>query len=121
MNAKAVQESLANRSSEVEDRVRTAYSATLEKQFPSGLSLVAVGGFGRRELFPHSDVDILILIESDSQTGSVKEVLAGFLQTLWDSGLRPSHSVHTVAECVMEHEQNAERSTTPSSVTKICS
>ena len=59
-------------------------------------------------LFPNSDVDLLILIESDTQVPAVKESLSTFLQTLWDSGLRPSHSVHTVAECIIEHEQNAE-------------
>jgi [protein-PII] uridylyltransferase len=108
VTSKAVEDSLSTRTSEVEERVKTAYAATLEKRFPAGLALVAVGGFGRRELYPHSDVDILILVESDAQTAAVRDVLSSFLQSLWDSGLRPSHSVHTVAECVTEHEQNAE-------------
>ena len=80
----------------------------LEPHFPSGLALVAVGGFGRRELFPHSDVDLLILIDSETRTSAVKDHLSSFLQSLWDSGLRPSHSVHTIAECVVEQEHNAE-------------
>jgi [protein-PII] uridylyltransferase len=92
----------------VEERVRQAYAATMEPKFPSGLTLVAVGGFGRRELFPNSDVDLLILIESESQLATVKETLSIFLQELWDAGLRPSHSVHTVADCVTEQEHNAE-------------
>ncbi len=75
---------------------------------PPPLTLLAVGGFGRRELFPNSDVDLLILVESEPQLPAVKETLSAFLQALWDSGLRPSHSVHTVADCVTEHEQNAE-------------
>lgn len=108
MNAKAVDEALSARSADIEERVRNAYTAALASKFPTGLTLVAVGGFGRRELFPHSDVDLLVLIESDAQVAAVKESLSIFLQTLWDSGLRPSHSVHTVAECVVEHDQNAE-------------
>jgi len=92
----------------VEELVRLAYAAALEPYFPSGLTLVAVGGFGRRELFPHSDVDLLILIDSETPMPAVKEHLSIFLQSLWDAGLRPSQSVHTVAECVTEQEQNAE-------------
>ena len=102
----SVDATLSARSAAVEERVRQAYSASLEPKFPSGLTLVAVGGFGRRELYPHSDVDLLILI--DSEPSVIKETLSIFLQRLWDSGLRPSHSVHTVAECTTEHEQNAE-------------
>jgi [protein-PII] uridylyltransferase len=108
VNAKAVDEALSARSADVDERVRDAFAATLEPKFPSGLTLLAVGGFGRRELFPHSDVDLLILIEPETQLAAAKETLSVFLQSLWDSGLRPSHSVHTVAECVTEHEQNAE-------------
>lgn len=108
MNENAVQETLSARSAAVDEQVRQAFRSTLEQKFPSGLTLVAVGGFGRRELFPYSDVDLLILIGADTPTSSVKESLSIFLQTLWDSGLRPSHSVHTVAECVVEQEHNAE-------------
>ena len=108
MNPSEVNATLSTRSAAVEQRVLDACSTTLEPKFPSALALLAVGGFGRRELFPHSDVDLLILIESETQLSAVKEVLSPFLQALWDSGLRPSHSVHTVADCVTEHEQNAE-------------
>ena len=108
MNQNVVNTTLAARSAAVEDQVLQAYAATLQHRFPSALTLLAVGGFGRRELFPNSDVDLLILIESENQLPSVKETLSSFLQALWDSGLRPSHSVHTVADCVTEHEQNAE-------------
>jgi [protein-PII] uridylyltransferase len=103
-----VEQTLSARSSLVEDQVRQAYQSTLEHKFPSALTLLAVGGFGRRELFPNSDVDLLILIDADTPTSAVKEHLSIFLQSLWDSGLRPSHSVHTIAECVTEQEQNVE-------------
>jgi len=102
-----VQQTLAGRTAEVEERVRVAYAKTLEPVFPAGLAVVAVGGFGRSELFPHSDIDLLLLAESDKNLPP-RENISGFLQSLWDSGLRPSHSVHSVADCVAEHEDNAE-------------
>ncbi len=63
------------------------------------LSLCAVGGFGRRELFPHSDIDIIILLDSDD-TAPYEEALATLFTFLWDIGLKPGHSVRTVNECV---------------------
>ena len=102
-----VRQTLAGRTAEVEERVRQAYAKTLEPLFLKDLALVAVGGFGRSELFPHSDVDLLLLAESDKHLPP-RENIAAFLQGLWDSGLRPSHSVHSVADCCVEHEDNAE-------------
>jgi len=106
-NPEEVQQTLAGRSAEVEERVRAAYARTLEPLFRAGLAVAAVGGFGRRELFPHSDIDLLLLAESDKSLPP-RENISAFLQGLWDSGLRPSHSVHSVADCVTEHEDNAE-------------
>src|SRR5580704_18778955 len=87
---------------------RQAYDETLAPAFPNGLAMLAVGGFGRRELFPFSDVDILILVQRESQTASLKDALSEFVRLLWDAGLRLSHSVRTLAECSEIHEQNVE-------------
>ncbi len=70
--------------------------------------MLAVGGYGRRQLFPHSDVDLLILFDSERALAAAKSAISPFLQSLWDSALRVSHSVRTLAECVEIHEQNAE-------------
>ena len=63
-------------------------------------ALIAVGGYGRGELFPYSDVDLLVLRREDHQPHQEKiEQLVG---TLWDVGMDVGHSVRTVAECARE-------------------
>ena len=61
--------------------------------------LCAVGGYGRCELFPYSDIDLLIAVDSEAALNSLAQPLSGFLRELWDEGLRVSHSVRTIAEC----------------------
>ncbi|MDD5462222.1 MAG: [protein-PII] uridylyltransferase [Methylococcales bacterium] len=79
------------------------------------LSLCAVGGYGRRELFPHSDIDILILLDSDD-TSPYEELLANLFTFLWDIGLKPGHSVRTINECV---KAALDDQTTMTSLTEI--
>jgi [protein-PII] uridylyltransferase len=62
-------------------------------------ALVAVGGYGRGALFPHSDVDVLVLLPEGHSGG---EPIERFIHALWDAGLDPGTSVRTVAECVEE-------------------
>lgn len=72
------------------------------------LSIAAVGGYGRRELFPFSDIDILVLVEDELDLVKIKEPLSEFLRVLWDSGLRLSHSARTLAECCRLQNDNIE-------------
>ncbi|MDO9214496.1 MAG: [protein-PII] uridylyltransferase [Methylococcales bacterium] len=65
------------------------------------LSLCAVGGYGRQELFPYSDIDIIVLLDSNN-TAVYQEPLANFFTFLWDIGLKPGQSVRTIAQCVSE-------------------
>ncbi|MDD5320180.1 MAG: [protein-PII] uridylyltransferase [Methylococcales bacterium] len=63
------------------------------------LVLCAIGGYGRRELFPYSDIDIVILLDSDD-TSPYQEALSSLFNFLWDIGLKPGQSVRTIQECV---------------------
>ena len=69
------------------------------------LALLAVGGFGRGELFPHSDVDVLVLLpdgESASDNPALKEKIESFISNCWDIGLEIGSSVRSVTECLEE-------------------
>ncbi|WP_028452012.1 [protein-PII] uridylyltransferase [Chitinilyticum aquatile] len=73
--------------------------------FPDELLLVAVGGYGRSELFPHSDIDLLILLPEQTDPALLEklEILVG---ELWDTGLEIGHSVRTIADCLSESEKD---------------
>ena len=62
------------------------------------LALFAAGGFGRGELFPHSDVDLLALSERPPSPPA-QRALESFFTCLWDVGLKPGHALRTLAEC----------------------
>jgi len=73
--------------------------------FAPGFALIAVGGFGRGELFPNSDVDVLVLLPDDAHPdddATLKARLEGFIGACWDIGLEIGSSVRSVAECVQE-------------------
>jgi [protein-PII] uridylyltransferase len=69
------------------------------KQHTAQLCLIATGGYGRNELFPNSDIDILILL-NNSDIGPLQSNLSDFSNFLWDIGLKPGQSVRTIAECI---------------------
>jgi [protein-PII] uridylyltransferase len=71
---------------------------------PSGSALVAVGGYGRGELFPHSDVDVLVLLPRPLAQAPPAHARAveRFVGLMWDAGLEVGHSVRTVDECEQE-------------------
>jgi [protein-PII] uridylyltransferase len=60
------------------------------------------------ELFPYSDVDLLLLVDKVPDTPASKSLIADFLRILWDAGYRVSHSVRTVADCCELHDGNLE-------------
>ena len=70
---------------------------------PADACLIAVGGYGRGELFPSSDVDVLVLLPAAAATDeALHATVAGFITACWDIGLEIGSSVRTLDECVAE-------------------
>ncbi|WP_024972954.1 [protein-PII] uridylyltransferase [Ralstonia pickettii] len=76
-----------------------------EEQMPATCALIAVGGYGRGELFPHSDVDILLLLPGTADK-ALEARLEAFIGRCWDMGLDIGSSVRTVDECIKEAAQD---------------
>lgn len=72
---------------------------------PEGACIAAVGGYGRGELYPGSDLDILILLSAPPDAAS-RERIEQFIAALWDAGLEPGHGVRTLEQC--RHEAAAD-------------
>ncbi len=91
----------------VVDRVVTDAAAEyLDHHLSEPYALLAVGGYGRRELFPFSDIDLILLLGREPDPACLKEPLSQFQRALWDSSLKASQSVRTLEECCRLHETN---------------
>ncbi|RQH07915.1 [protein-PII] uridylyltransferase [Paraburkholderia dinghuensis] len=82
-----------------DDTLRRAWNAC---ELPASLALVAVGGFGRGELAPYSDVDILVLLPDDAPLAPLEERIERFIGLAWDLGLEIGSSVRSVSQCLHE-------------------
>ena len=87
---------IALRARAVDAHVRAAWRRCLPGDAP--LALFAVGGYGRGELFPCSDIDLLVLADPAAQRAH-EAALARFIALLWDAGLEASHAVRSAAQC----------------------
>ncbi len=90
---------LLNENSDFIDEILTASWQHFLAGKAENLCLIAIGGYGRRELFPHSDIDITIILD-DSNVSVYQEMLTNFLTFLWDIGLKPGQSVRSIGQCV---------------------
>ncbi|WP_140908367.1 [protein-PII] uridylyltransferase [Cognatiluteimonas lumbrici] len=88
---------LAARARAVDQWVRQAWERCIGPE-PTDLGLFAIGGYGRGELFPHSDIDLLVLAEPAAQQAQ-HDALARLFALLWDAGLPVGHAVRSAAEC----------------------
>ena len=78
-------------------------SVWLRANIHEGYSLVAVGGYGRGELFPYSDIDLLVLLPNESTTPNTQnQEVESLIGALWDIGLNVGHSVRSLQECILE-------------------
>ena len=80
-----------------------SFADTLDDETSS--ALIAVGGYGREELHPHSDIDLLILLKKDP-IDSTQTFIETFIRFLWDIGLEVGHSVRTIKDCLKESRQD---------------
>jgi [protein-PII] uridylyltransferase len=91
---------IAARAQAVDDLVRAAWLEAVDRngRLSAGVALVATGGYGRRELFPQSDVDLLFLLDNKMAETLVKDSIRQVNQELWDLGVRVSPATRKVAE-----------------------
>jgi [protein-PII] uridylyltransferase len=87
----------------IDTLLTSLWSHLLEPSLAARMALLAVGGYGRGELHPYSDVDILILVPDGAPLAATERTqVEGLVTLLWDIGLEVGHSVRTAAECAEE-------------------
>ncbi len=91
-------------------RLLTAHSRLIDRYLcdvwkqlamPENIALVAVGGYGRGELYPRSDIDLLILLYAEPDE-ALQQKLHELVGILWDIGMEVGHSIRTIAQCLKE-------------------
>jgi [protein-PII] uridylyltransferase len=92
-------DTLLQQRSQLIDDTLSAYWKHILGDHSQFAALLAIGGYGRQEMFPHSDVDILILLTQETLTPTQTHLLEKFSSTLWDIGLKPGQSIRTLKEC----------------------
>jgi [protein-PII] uridylyltransferase len=83
------------------------------------VSLVAVGGYGRGELHPHSDIDLLILMRKDFSK-KYREQIEMFITFLWDIQLKIGHSVRSISQCIDEAKSDISVATNLMETRLVC-
>ena len=81
------------------DTVMSALWSQAGLHLIDGIALAAVGGYGRGELHPHSDIDLLLILADDGIASEHRDALESFIASLWDTGLTIGHSVRTPEDC----------------------
>ncbi len=110
----------------VRDRARLVDTVIIDTwqrvggKFADVITLAAVGGYGRNELHPYSDVDLLMIVPSARKARQASEEIAAFLAFLWDVGMEVGHSTRTVSECRSESEHDIGVATTLMESRIIC-
>jgi [protein-PII] uridylyltransferase len=82
--------------------VAEAFRTAIEPHLARPSAMLAVGASGRRETFPYSGTDMILLVEQAPESEPLKE----FARLLWEAGLRLNLTARTIAECLDAHEKN---------------
>jgi len=93
-----IEELLESRSDFIDRLLSSAWSDFLGA-YSNELSLIATGGYGRAELHPFSDIDLLIIFDEEKLT-QYQTNIESFSTFLWDIGLKPGLSVRTLKDCI---------------------
>ena len=101
---------VSGRTALVDDVVLTCYRHLIEEEIvpPNCVSIVALGGYGRGSLLPHSDVDLLFLFRDAKHEAAYKDQLSQIYLDLWDLKIRASATARTVVECGKLDPENPE-------------
>jgi [protein-PII] uridylyltransferase len=101
---------IAARAAAVDELVSGLWREAVEhdKRLAKGVALVAIGGYGRRELFPYSDVDLLFLLDGRVAEKDVKDAIRRVNQEMWDCGIRVSPVTRKIVECERFDPENTE-------------
>lgn len=87
------------RSREVDGRIRALFDSRPGRG-NDGWSIAAVGGYGREELCPHSDIDLLIVLEKRGSPDEIQAILSAIVYPLWNDGLSASYSIRTIRQAL---------------------
>ena len=103
-------DTVAARSTAMDTLVRGLWAEAVEltPRLRSGIALLALGGYGRSELFPHSDVDLLFLLDSKVSEDEVKQPIRRVSQEMWDCGIRLSPQTRKRSEAEKFESDNVE-------------
>ncbi len=82
------------------------YDSSINKKILDKMALCALGGYGRKELSPHSDCDLCFLHEEEINNSTLEPLIQNFTTILWDLGLHVSISIYTVPEALQLIEED---------------
>ena len=105
-SARGIHSHLLKLSRIADDTLKSLWEAA---EFPATYALLAVGGYGRAELFPHSDIDVLLLLPegvAPDTDDAVKSRIETFISSCWDAGLEIGASVRNLADCLTQSEHD---------------
>ncbi len=100
-----IEELIRGLSMTIDHLLTRAWQLKISSQEPDDVALIAVGGYGRGELHPGSDIDILILLQ-DACKEKYNEAISDYITFLWDIGLEIGSSVRSLSECVTEAKKD---------------